>query len=285
MKLSMKKKADFMLFATAIGWAMSTILIKLYLEDTPVFHIMFGRYFFAFALTAFIWRKKFKAISKKEWIAGSLLSIFLFMAYSFAVMSLSYTSASKSGFFVAMSVLFVPIVSTILKRRLPNVWVTSSVLISIVGLYLVAGINGGGFNGGDGLALLCAAAYTVYILMMDKYAKDMEASHLVLIQLGVVTLISLVAMVGVEGVQVTAITDQIWPILAIAVFGTAITSLAQTNAQKYASPESVGLILLGEPLFTLIFAAIILNETLVVKGLIGAGLLLTAMVITILKDV
>jgi biotin operon repressor len=38
MKISEKKKADLLLFVTAIGWAMSTIIIKLYVEDIPVFH-------------------------------------------------------------------------------------------------------------------------------------------------------------------------------------------------------------------------------------------------------
>lgn len=285
MKLSMKKKADLMLFTTATGWALSTILIKLYMDDMPVFHVMFGRYFIAFVLMATLWRKKFKAIDKSEWISGSILSVFLFFAFTFAIMSLTHTSASKSGFFVAMSVLFVPIASTFLKRKLPNRWVAMSVVVSIIGLYLVAGINGDAFNKGDALALMCALAYTVYILLMDRFAKDVDASHLVLIQLGVVTLISWLAMVVIEGFNLSILMDQIIPIIVIAILGTAITSLAQTKAQQHASPESVGLILLGEPLFTLIMAAVILNETIVLKGLIGAGLLLVAMVITVVKDI
>lgn len=285
MKLSMKKKADLMLLTTAIGWALSTILIKLYMADMPVFHVMFGRYFIAFVLMATIWKKKFKHINKSEWKSGGILAIFLFFAFTFAIMSLSYTSASKSGFFVAMSVLFVPIVSTFLKRKLPNKWVIFSVVISIIGLYLVAGINGDSFNTGDALALLCALAYTVYILLMDQYAKDIDASHLVLIQLGIVTAISFVAMVVLEGFNAKMLMDQIIPIIVIAIVGTALTSWSQTAAQKHASPESVGLILLGEPLLTLIMAAMILNETIIFKGLIGAVLLLSAMVITVLKEV
>lgn len=285
MKISMKKKADLMLFVTAIGWALSTILIKLYMSGMPVFHVVFGRYIIAFLLMGIIWRKKFKNIKKSELISGSILSIFLFFAFTFAISSLTYTSASKSGFFVAMSVLFVPIVSGFVKKRLPNKWVVMSVLISIIGLYLVAGINGDSFNWGDVLALLCAVAYTVYILLMDRYAKNIDTSHLVLIQLGMVTVISFLAMVTLEGFKPQVLLDQAIPIIIIGVFGTAITSLAQTKAQQHASPESVGLILLGEPLFTLIMAAAILNETILIKGLMGAGLLLMAMVITVLKDV
>jgi drug/metabolite transporter (DMT)-like permease len=285
MKLTLKKKADFLLFITAIGWALSTILIKLYTQELPVFHIMFGRYLIAFITVAIIWHKKLKNISKKDLKSGSILGVFVFLAFTFAIMSLSYTSASKSGFFVAMSVLFVPIVTAILRRRLPNKWIVMSVLISIVGLYLVAGINGDAFNKGDILALLCAAAYTVYIMLLDKYAKDIDEAQLVLIQLGVVTLISFVAMMALEGFHFNLIIDHFWPLLATGVLGTAITNFAQTKAQQHASPESVGLILLGEPIFTLLLAVMILNETVMLKGMMGVVLLLSAMVITVLKDV
>jgi drug/metabolite transporter (DMT)-like permease len=184
-----------------------------------------------------------------------------------------------------MSVLFVPIVTAILRRRLPNKWIVMSVLISIVGLYLVAGINGDAFNKGDVLALFCAGAYTVYIMLLDKYAKDIDEAQLVLIQLGVVTLISFLAMMVFEGFKLGLIIDHFWPLLVTGVLGTAITNFAQTRAQQDASPESVGLILLGEPLFTLLLAVVILNETIMFKGMIGVVLLLSAMVITVLKDV
>ncbi len=75
------------------------------------------------------------------------------------------------------------------------------------------------------------------------------------------------------------------PILVMGIFGTALTNFAQVKAQKHASPESVGLILLGEPLFTLVMAAAILKEQILIGGLFGAGLILVALVITIVKDI
>lgn len=285
MKLTVKKKADMLLFVTATGWALSTILIKLYIETVPVFHLMFGRYFIAFIFIAMFQSKKLKTITKADIKPSFLLGVLTFIAFTLAIMSLSYTSASKSGFLVAMSVLFVPIVTTFKNKKLPGKWTVLSVFLSIIGLYFISGMNGGAFNKGDLLALLCAAAYTVYIMLLDKHAKHIDESKLVLIQLAVVSMISLVCMVVFEGIQVEAFVSGFMPILIIAILGTAITNFAQTKAQQNASPESVGLILLGEPLFTLIMAATLLKESILLPGLFGAGLLLTALVLTVIKNI
>lgn len=285
MKLSMKKKADILLFITASGWAMSTILIKLYIETIPVFHLMFGRYAIAFVVISLLQGRKMKKIDRADWKPGIVLGFLTFVAFSLAIASLYFTSASKSGFFVAMSVLFVPIVTTFLNRRLPNKWIVLSVSLSIVGLYMISGMNGGGFNKGDLLALICAASYTIYILILDRSAKHIDESQLAWMQMGVVAIISLVVMLIFEGVQMEALVSGIIPIAVIGVFGTAATNYAQIKAQQHASPESVGLILLGEPLFTLIMAAFILKEQILLAGLFGAVLLLSALVITVVKDV
>lgn len=283
-KLSEKKVADLLLFITASGWAMSTIIIKLYVDQLPTFHIMFGRYLLAFLIIFAFQPKTIFTIKKEEWKPGILLGILTFIAFTFAILSLNYTSASKSGFLVAMSVLFVPIVTTLLRKKLPNKWTIISVGMSIVGLYFISGMNGGSFNKGDALAILCAASYTIYILLMDRYAKDIEDSKLVLMQLFVVAIISFVFMFF-EGIELQVFMNGFVPLLLMAVLGTAITNYAQTKAQKHATPESVGLILLGEPLFTLLFAAVLLKETILLSGLFGAGLLLTALVLTVVKDI
>ncbi len=283
--LSSNKKADSLLFITAAGWAMSTIIIKVYAESIPIFHIMFGRYFLALLMIVLFKWTEIKKIKKEDLLPGVVLGFFTFLAFTLAIWSLSHTSASKSGFLVAMSVLFVPIVTTIMNKKLPNKWVSFSVLLSIVGLYFISGMNGGSFNFGDLLALLCAASYTVYIMIMDKYAKHINESILVFLQFCVVLVLSVVGMLVFEDVQMSLLTDAWLPILVMGVFGTAITNFAQTTAQKTASPESVGLILLGEPLLTLLMAAVFLKEQILLSGLFGAALLLVALVITVLKDV
>jgi drug/metabolite transporter (DMT)-like permease len=69
------------------------------------------------------------------------------------------------------------------------------------------------------------------------------------------------------------------------VVGMALPNFFQTKAQKTASTESVGIILLADPLFTLILAALFLREPIFLSGLIGGGLILISCVIAIIKKI
>ncbi len=273
-----------MLFASAIGWALSTIIIKLYIGAVPAFHLLFGR----FALAALLFGAfKFRHIrlSKKLLFHGSYMGFFLFIAYYLAVASLYYTTAAKSGFLVALSVLGVPLAQMAIKRQLPNRWVMVSVVTSIVGLYWISGMDGAGFNIGDLMALGCSVAYTCYILFIDRYAEEMNEDQMTFVILAVVAVFSFIAMLLFEGVHIDKLIAGWVPIVLVCFAGTLLSTYFQTKAQQVASPESVGIILLGEPLFTLVMAIFILGESTTLMGLVGSGLLLTSLLIAVIKKV
>lgn len=278
-----KIKAYIMLIITAFGWALSTIIIKIYVEAIPPFHLLTSRFVIATLFIFLTNPRKIKSISKKDIKVGSLTGVFLFAAYACGITALKYTTASKSGFLVALSVLFVPIVETIIRKKLPSKWIVISVLISLVGLRLISGINGTGFNIGDLIAIGCAASYTVYILLIDRLGNNIDDFILTITQLTAVSIVGFICAVIFEGINIECIKSGLIPILVMAILGTALSTLLQIKAQKIASPESVGIILLGEPLFTLIMAYFILNETIIFVGMVGAVLLLFSLVMAIVK--
>ncbi len=289
MEVIQNKKSLFMayvmLMITSIGWAFSTILIKLYIGDIPAYHMMLGRFFIGFLVLWVLNPKIFKKISLQEIKIGCMLGACIFASYAFAIVSLQHTSASKAGFLVALSVLFVPLAQMVVHKSLPNKWTLLSVALSLIGLWMISGMNGTGFNYGDGLAIVSGLAYTAYILLIDKYAGDIKETILVILQLLIVSIISLVFTVLYDGLNINIFVDNIIPITLIALFGTVITTFFQAKAQKTASPESVGIILLGEPLFTLLMAIVILGENIETIGLVGAAVLLSSMGIAVIKKV
>jgi drug/metabolite transporter (DMT)-like permease len=106
-----------------------------------------------------------------------------------------------------------------------------------------------------------------------------------LIQLAVVSVCCILAVIIFEGFSMQYIKEGLIPILIIGVLCTGVTTLLQTRAQKVASPESAGILFLGEPLFTLIMSYFILNETILFSGLVGAILILSSLVIAVLKKI
>lgn len=280
-----KTKAYMQLLITAFGWALSTILIKLFIGTIPAYHLLMGRFVIGAVFILIIQPKVLLNIKRQDVLIGIPLGLLIFTSYAFGVMALKYTSASKSGFLVALSVLFIPIVQTVMQKKLPSRWTIISVGVSIVGLKLIAGINGEGFNFGDLLSIGCAAAYTVYILILDRYGKDIEDMKLTFIQLSVVGVSSIAAVFLFEGFNLGHIRMGIVPILVIGIFSTGIVTLCQTKAQKVASPESVGILLLGEPLFTLVMAFAILHEKILLGGVVGGILILGSLVLAVIKKV
>lgn len=280
-----KIKAYGELLITAFGWALSTILLKMYIDFVSPYYLLMGRFvvgsIFIFAMKP----NAVKSINRENLRVGIPLGLLVFGAYTFGVVCLKYTTASKSGFLVALSVLFVPIFESIIGRKMPSKWTSISVFTSLVGLRLISGMNGTGFNIGDGMAIFSAVIYTVYILMMDRYGKDIDDMVLTLIQLGVVSICFIIVVALFEGLNLEYIKIAWKPILIIGILCTGVSTLCQTRAQKVASTESVGILLLGEPLFTLIMAFFILNETILVSGLIGGGLILTSLVLAVLKKI
>ncbi|MEK6264169.1 MAG: DMT family transporter [Clostridium sp.] len=197
---------------------------------------------------------------------------------------MKFTNASKSGFLVALPVLFIPIIETVIRKKTPSKYTVISVILSLVGLRLISGLNGSGFNIGDGLALGVAITYTLYIILLDRFGNDRDAFVLTFVQLSVVTIASSIGAFF-EGFSLSQLYPHFVPILFIGIFSTGISLLLQTKAQKVASSESVGIILLGEPLFTLLMAYFILQEKILLGGLIGAILLLISLSTAIIKKI
>jgi drug/metabolite transporter (DMT)-like permease len=280
-----KTKAYVELLITAFSWSLSTVILKMYIDSVPPFHLLMGRFvigsIFIFAMRPNV----VKSINKENLKVGIPLGFMVFVAYTCGVVCLKYTSASKSSFLVSLSVLLVPIFESIMSKKMPSRWTAISVFISFVGLRLISGINGSGFNFGDGLAILSAVFYSAYILMMDRNGKDIDDMVLTLIQLGVVSFCCIIAVVLFEGFSLEYI-KMVWvPILIIGILCTGIATLCQTRAQKVASTESVGILLLGEPLFTLIMAFFILKETILLSGIIGGALILASLVLAVIKKI
>jgi drug/metabolite transporter (DMT)-like permease len=277
--------AYFLLLLTAFGWGLSTVLGKGMIGSISPTHILMVRAWVAVLVIFCASPGKLLAMKKGDLKAGLFLGLILFFSYYLGIYCLKYTTASKAGFLMALSVLFVPSAETLLKRRLPSWWIVFSVFLSLLGLRLISGINGGSFNYGDLLAVGSACLYTLYIIVMDRIGKGKDDYLLSFILLLVLAVAASCGAVGLEGFNYAGIKENIYPLLLMGVAGTGLATLFQTKAQKTASSESVGIILLAEPLFTLIFAALFLHETIYLSGLMGGVLILLSLFVAVVKKV
>lgn len=280
-----KTMAYLLLFFTSFGWALSTVLGKVLVGTISPAHILMVRAVVASAVIFLAAPRRIIHINRADVKVGVMLGAVIFSAYFLGISSLLYTTASKGAFLMAFNVLFVPVAEAVLKRRLPSRWIVISVLLSLLGLKLISGINGDGFNFGDLLAILCAAAYTVYTIMLDRFGRDKDDYVLSFIQLMVLAVCSFLIVVLFERIDFSGIRASLLPLIIMGVFGTGLATLFQTKAQKTASTESVGIILLADPLFALLLVFVFLQEPIFLSGLLGAVFIMLSCFIAIIKKV
>jgi len=219
-----------------------------------------------------------KVSAKSYIILGGALGIILVAAVSLQQIGIVYTSAAKSGFITALYIVMIPVIGLFMKKRVGwLVWL--AVAVSVIGLMLLCLDSDLSINKGDILTLGCALVFSFHIILVDKYAGDMNSVLLSAIQFGVSAIVALPIMLLTEDVTLSGIRA-CWPsVVYAAVFSGAIGYTLQFIGQKYTEPTLASLLMCLESVFAALGGWILLNESMAFKELIGCFLMLAASVI------
>jgi len=171
-----------------------------------------------------------------------------------------------------------------LKRRLPDKSVTVSILLAMIGLYLLTMKDSFSLDTGAIYCLLAALFYAIYIVTLDRLSKKMDTFLISIIQLGVVTLLGIIFMLCLETPALPQTPIQWGAILGLGIICSAYGFVVQPIAQRYTSSEKIGLIFSLEPVFSAILSFIFLHEILEIKGYIGAALIFSGVVFSQIKQ-
>ncbi|KXZ40390.1 Permease of the drug/metabolite transporter (DMT) superfamily [Alkalithermobacter thermoalcaliphilus JW-YL-7 = DSM 7308] len=278
----MKKqiKADLALLLVTIIWGSTFVLTKNALESLQTYNFLAIRFIIAFAVSSIVFWKNMKTINKNTLKYGFLVGIILFSAYATQTVGLLYTSASKSGFITGFSVVIVPIISTLLLKKMPEKESIIGVTLAIIGLGLLSLDSNLKLNIGDFYTLLCAFGYAFQIILVGKYTNEVDSIAFAVIQIGTVALFSTIFTFLFENPIIPKNATAWNAILITSILATSGAYIIQTTMQKFTSPTHTALIYSGEPVFSAIFAYILLGEVLSAKGIIGSILILLGMIVS-----
>ena len=216
---------------------------------------------------------------KRLWKTGILCGLALFVAQSLQQVGLLYTEPGKAGFITAMYIVLVPVLGLFLGRRCGwRVWV--SVVLAVVGLYLLSCVGVSQINIGDLLILLCAAAFSVQILLIDVLAQGMDGLRLNCIQFLVVTVLSAIVAAFTETPTWSGIIDCAVPLVYTGVLSSGVAFSLQILGQQRLSPEPASLIMSLESVFAVLAGWVLLNQTLSSTELFGCGLVFAGVILS-----
>ncbi|BAS28637.1 DMT family transporter [Limnochorda pilosa] len=277
--------ADLLLLGVTVIWGGTFPVIKTLVGEVPphtLLALRFGAASLLLLLPA-LWVRPGALRSDPSCLLrdGVLLGVSLWAAYFLQTAGLRFTTASKAAFLTALSVVFVPILGTLVFKRRPSFPQWAGVGAATAGLALLSLPDGGGLapRYGDVLVLLCAVAYAVQILLVDRLGPRHDPLLLTGVELATVAILSLGFAVGTEGLPLVHRSGLWWGLAYLAVPATAVALWIQVRYQHRTDPTRVGVILSMEPVFAALFAMAFLAERMAGQALWGAGLVLVGVLV------
>ena len=219
-------------------------------------------------------------------IGGVCCGLALTLASLLQQFGLSMTTVGKGGFITALYIVFTPILGIFIGRKAPKiVWL--STFLAAAGFYLLC-MNGEEFsvNTGDLLVLLCAVAFAVHILVIDKFSPQTDGVILSCIQFFVCFIISGVLALIFEQPTFEQISDGAVSVLYAGIMSSGVAYTLQIVGQKGLNPTVAALILSLESVVATIagyiaYAVGFLSEdqSMSVRQIIGCAVVFAAVIL------
>ena len=219
----------------------------------------------------------------KLWKTGFFCGCALFVAADLQQVGLVYTTAGKAGFITAMYIVLVPILGLAFRKK-PPVTIWFSVLLAVIGLYLLSCAGASTINIGDVLMLGCALGFAVQITLVDRLAGDLDGLRLNCIQALVCSLLSAVVMVFTETPTLSGIVACALPIGYAGILSMGVAYSLQIIGQKDLEPTPASLIMSLESVFAALCGWLFLKEQMSFTELCGCGLVFAAVILSQLPE-
>ena len=226
----------------------------------------------------------YKEVSKnnKKFIYLSMLiGLFLFLGTLFQQVALLYTDVANAAFFTIFYVPMVPIIVFFLFKKNIHWSVWPSVILCVIGGYLLTNFHDATVRLGDTLVVLGAVFWSLHIIFIGKIIKEFNAPILIgLIQTMIVSVCSIILALLFEDFILKNILDQKIQILYAGILSGGIAFVFQIYAQKNISPAPAAIIFSLEGVFATIAAWIILSQILNLNNILGCSFILVGVLIS-----
>lgn len=229
-------------------------------------------------------RETERANRKTLVIGGICCGIALGVASLFQQVGIQYTTVGKAGFITALYIVIVPILGIFFHKKVGlKIWV--SVVIAIVGLYLLCMTGSFTLQWGDFLILICALCFSCHILVIDHFSPKVDGVQMSCIQFFTAAVLSTVAMLFVEGVPTVQDVLLSWiPVLYCGVMSSGVAYTLQIIGQKGVNPTIASLVLSLESVIAVLAGWVILGQNMSSREILGCVLMFGAIILAQLPD-
>jgi drug/metabolite transporter (DMT)-like permease len=135
-------------------------------------------------------------------------------------------------------------------------------------------------NFGEFLVLLCALVYTAHIMVIDRFAEQVDPIKLSCVQFFTVGVVALPLAFIFETPTVEGVLSAWLPLLYAGVLSSGIAFTLQVVAQRYTEPTIAAITMSFESVFALLSGAVILSEIPTAREWVGSALMFGAILLS-----
>ena len=266
-----------LVFVTAV-WGVTFVQVKDAVALYPLFAFLAVRFAIAALVLAVPAPPRLRSLGRSGWVAGVALGLLLALGYALQTAGLERTTVSSAGFISGLYVVFTPILALILFRTRVGRAVWLGVVFAVAGLALLSGV-GAGDPMGDLLVLLGSAAYSLQIVLMERYAPRYDP--LAFTQAEMLAAFAGFAIVAVALGQVEVPRGwTVWgALLVTGILASALGFLVQTWAQRRIDASRTALAFAMEPVWAGLFGFWLAGDRLGALGWGGCALIMAGIVV------
>lgn len=226
-------------------------------------------------------QKDRKRLTKAGIVCGCLLCVAMnLQQFGISLYPAGVAISARSAFITAMYIVIVPLLGIFMKKA-PGITVWCSVIIAVIGLYLLCFSEGiTGIYTGDIIMILCAIAFSLHILSIDTIGAGVDGVKLSCVQFFVCGVLSTVLMFIFDKIDINNILKAALPILFIGIMSSGIAYTLQIIGQKKCENPTIASISMS---FESVFGAVagaVFGDIMRPREIIGCVVMFAAVVLS-----
>ncbi|WP_263141365.1 DMT family transporter [Pseudomonas sp. RIT-PI-AD] len=276
-------RADLLMLVTALIWGSAFVAQRQGMDAIGPFLYTGLRFALAtLVLLPFVLRRPADApkppLHRGILLGGLAMGLALSLGINLQQVGLLFTSVTNSGFITGLYVIVVPLLGLLIGQRTGlGTWLGAS--LAVVGMFLLSVGEHFQVASGDWIQLAGAFVWGVHVLLVGFFARRHDPLRLALLQFATCAVVSLLLAVCFEDIQASAIRAATPAILYGGLLGVAVGFTLQVIAQKHAIASHAAIILSLEAVFAAIAGALVLGESLHLRGYVGCALMFGGMLL------
>ena len=210
--------------------------------------------------------------------AGVCCGFLLFASSALQQYGIQYSTAANASFITAMYVVIVPLLALFGGKK-PGVRIWISVVLCVIGLYLLCMKGGFTISYGDFFLLLCALGFSFQIMTINHFSTQVDGLKLAASEFFAEAVFATVCMLLFEHPDSENLIKAMPSILYAGIFSNGIAYTCQIIGQKHVNPTVASLIMCLESVFGTLSGWLILHETLTIRELSGCVVMFAAILL------